>query len=99
MFVAVLLTKYNHENRNLRQIYQQHTISTVYTHFTSVNSGSGGRSPQYLSIQSKHSNASGDRSGGKRNSGVRIGVPCHLTKSECGLDVVDIRLSDRPFFG
>jgi hypothetical protein len=60
------------------------TINTVYTHFTSVNSGSGGRSPQYLSTHSKHSKASGNKSGGNLNKGALSGVPCHFTKSACG---------------
>lgn len=42
--------------------------------------------------------ANGDKSGGRRSNGVRIGVPCHLTRSACGLDVVDVRFSERPFF-
>lgn len=71
------------------------TISTVYTHLTSVNSGSKGRSPQYLNIHSKHSNANGDKSGGNRNNGAFNGESCHLTKSACGLLPID-RLSARP---
>lgn len=59
----------------------QHTIRTVYTHLTSVRSGSIAISPQYLNMQSKHSSARAAKSLGKRNNGIRIGVPCHLTNS------------------
>lgn len=49
-------------------------------------------------MQSKHSSAKGDISGGNRNNGARNGTPCHLTKSACGVRP-DERLSDdRPDF-
>ena len=72
------------------------TIKIVYTHLTSVSSGSGGRSPQYRRMHSKHSMANGDSSTGKRSNGLQIGFPCHFTKSACGRDEVE-RFLARPF--
>lgn len=60
-----------------------------------MSSGSGGKSPQYLNIHSKHSNANGARSGGNLNNGALNGPPCHFTKSACGRLPLDRRFSER----